>query len=370
MLTLVATSIYIQWFSGRSQRRYALGLGVALGLAMLARTENVLLGAAFVIHALGKRRREACATLWPTIPVIAVLLAPWLLWQVKTFGAIEQSSGVATREFRIYGHLDSGGVPLWYPAVAWKTVSDVLEWLHRCALAQEFSPLGVFGKTLLGVETFLALIVLVSITAADVAGLRSYRLGALRPVLYYNVLHVLYYYWVAKTYRPWYPLSVVALVVLAGGVFIGQLPWRRAVAFGVAAVVGLQLMAFVTYLDRSARFETSRTSEYRIRWLEQHCGPRSRVGLMNAGKLAYLSGFRSQLTIVNLDGVVNNALLRAYRDGSFVAYYCENIDCALELPPAWVFRDRALRIAFDQFRQENILEVPTRPVPLYRFRCP
>lgn len=121
-------------------------------------------------------------------------------------------------------------------------------------------------------------------------------------------------------------------------------------------------------MQRARRFATTRTAEGRIEWLENHCGQRARVGVMNAGKLAYLAGFRSRLVIINLDGVVNNALLEAYRRRTFVQYYCENVDCALELPAPSVFRDPELRAAFDQFRRTMVEQVSRQPLTLYRVR--
>ena len=131
----------------------------------------------------------------------------------------------------------------------------------------------------------------------------------------------------------------------------------------------MQLTAVTIYAVRCARFETTRSAESRVEWLETHCGPRARLGLMNAGKLAYLAGFRSELTFVNLDGVVNNALLEAYRSGTFADYYCTHLVFPLELPTPEVFREPRLRAAFEVFRRDVVVELSTRPQPLFRFRC-
>jgi hypothetical protein len=131
----------------------------------------------------------------------------------------------------------------------------------------------------------------------------------------------------------------------------------------------VQLGFAASFVAHVARQDVSRTAEHQISWLERNCGPTARIGFTNAGKIAYLAGFRSKIRIVNLDGVVNNEILRAYQSGKFADYYCSNLDYAGELPTFGIFRNRALRAAYMEFYRDRIIRIPSEPAPLFRFRC-
>jgi 4-amino-4-deoxy-L-arabinose transferase-like glycosyltransferase len=369
LLVLAGTRAFLRWRDRPRESGRGVLLGLILGLAILARTENLLFLITVGVCALGAHRRSA-PHLWGVglLPV-AGLLGPWILWQLRTFGSVEQSSGTAIRVLRIYGHLDSPAHTS-SPAMLLGQVRDVFEWLHRAALAQEFEPLRGLGSAYVVASAALALGVVILGTTAGLArtALRR-RLASILPLIVYAVLHVAYYFGFAHTYRPWYHLTLVVAFILVGVAVAEHLLARARLWLACLAWVVVQAAVLGTYGARAARCETSRTAEQRIAWLERNCGPSARVGLMNAGKLAYLAGFRSRLTIVNLDGVVNNVLLEAYRTGSFAVYFCDTLDFALELPGPHSFRDPRLRMSWEHFQAACIEELPTRPVPLFRIRC-
>ncbi|HVF99520.1 MAG TPA: hypothetical protein VND68_06755 [Chloroflexia bacterium] len=112
----------------------AMLLGLSLGLLFLARTDNVFYIAMLVLIAIvrtwkserpasgervagassgrrgtGLAASSAVAKTWATIAVAAALVAPWLAWNVASFGSIVQSSGFAIphllqESYRLEGH--------------------------------------------------------------------------------------------------------------------------------------------------------------------------------------------------------------------------------------------------------------------------
>jgi len=72
--------------------------GLVIGVMLLARTDSVLFAVVLGLHALWQRRHA----LWRTLAgltlaavMAALLLAPWLAWNLVTFGTIVQSSAIA-----------------------------------------------------------------------------------------------------------------------------------------------------------------------------------------------------------------------------------------------------------------------------------
>ena len=145
LLAFASTLAYLDWREQPWRAIRAALLSMLLGLAVLARTENLLLVLAIGLHAIASRPRDFLRFLGPALLPFVGLVGPWMVWQWTTFGTLEQSSGIATRLFRIYGNLDIGGVSRWNPTVFVRQSKVVLEWLHRCALAQEYEPLRGFG---------------------------------------------------------------------------------------------------------------------------------------------------------------------------------------------------------------------------------
>jgi hypothetical protein len=73
-------------------------LGLVTGLMLLARTDSVLFAIALGLHALWQGRHALARTaagLTLAVAVAVLLLAPWLSWNLVTFGTIVQSSAVA-----------------------------------------------------------------------------------------------------------------------------------------------------------------------------------------------------------------------------------------------------------------------------------
>jgi hypothetical protein len=214
LLVLVSALAYLRWLDQPHDLLRSILVGLTAGLAILARTEDILFVFLLVLHAAMTRHRH-----FPRLAILAALplaflVGPWFLWQWTTFHTFEQSSGAATRLFNIYGHLNSAGRPLWAPTTLVRELWYVVEWLNRCTLGRECEPSQLFCWIHLGLA-------LSALSAAMLVVLRLARRGhlevptGLRLLLGYAVLHVSYYYAIAQTYRPWYPLTLTAIILLA-----------------------------------------------------------------------------------------------------------------------------------------------------------
>jgi 4-amino-4-deoxy-L-arabinose transferase-like glycosyltransferase len=374
LLVLASALAYLRWLDQPRHPLTSILVGLTAGLAILARTEDILFVFLLLVHAAMTRPRQ-----FPRLAITAALpftclVGPWFIWQWTTLHTFEQSSGAATRLFNIYGHLESAGQPLWFPTTFVRELWYVVEWLNRCTLGRECE----VPHLICWVHLALTL---ATLSAALLLVLRLARLSrfeiptVLRLLLAYAVLHVVYYYAIAQTYRPWYPLTLTAIILLALAFFIatglrGSTLWLRRILLACILLGAGQLAFAASFVAHVAQHDVvTSTAEHQIAWLERNCGPNARIGFMNAGKIAYLAGFRSKIRIVNLDGVVNNEVLRAYQRRDFAHWYCSNLDYAAELPTFGMFRTIRLRASYMDFYRDRIIRIPTQPAPLFRFRC-
>lgn len=320
----------------RVRRRRAFGvaelalLGAALGACALARTDALLFAAAAagVVAAdalrAGRARALAVGAAAAAGAALAVL-SPWLLWSLRTFGSVVQSSQEAKQRFELYGSLPGGILD---PLV------DALLVPVRFAVGEEFGELRRGGLLLVGVVLFaLALIV---------GLLRARRTPAARlllaPLALYLALHFAATAAVLGSYASWYFLAPVwAVCLLTGVALVGaeSLDARRYAALLTAwialwAAAGLGLTAPLFGAQPAERQRS-------LAALGQALPPDATVGLWNAGELGYFFSLRfPDVRVVNLDGVVNNELLRLERDGGYEQYLLDRVDLLLEPPQPYL----------------------------------
>src|SRR5262249_38146263 len=107
--------------------------GVLVGLAMLARTENILWAGPVALWLLWRTRR--IAPLLAYRAAATVRLAPWLIWNLLRFGTIVQVSGAVKQAVDIYGRLP----PLSDPRNLVLNLYLVFEHTVRWVLGEEFA---------------------------------------------------------------------------------------------------------------------------------------------------------------------------------------------------------------------------------------
>ncbi|HTO90310.1 MAG TPA: hypothetical protein VMJ70_04200 [Candidatus Sulfotelmatobacter sp.] len=289
--------------SGFPWIRRAAVAGASVALASFARIDSALLVPVGIVaivvwsRARDGRSRPALAACAAFAIAATLVYAPWLVYQSRLTGELMPVSGRALHYLAMANVAEH---PTFANFAAPMTVKAIV------ALARR----NVFPITLLTVLA-IALTVRRRWPAAG-AGLRR-----LAPFACFVALLLLAHtYWVATSwYFPRYffpvlPLLLGAVAVLTQALATSLVPQTRlrlAAALAVLTVVGnvAQPPFLKVFLSRD-----SRTLGYMNlgRWARDRFVPGTVVGGMQTGALAY---FGEGLQVVNLDGVVNTAALRA-----------------------------------------------------------
>lgn len=111
---ILASLIMLVEFTERPTPRSAVSLGVLLGLTFLARLDNIFLVVAMAVGAASwtlSRSSSKVATLSRVLVPLVVVVSPYLLWNLLSFGHLVPISGAIKSTFpRIYGDLRNLGV--------------------------------------------------------------------------------------------------------------------------------------------------------------------------------------------------------------------------------------------------------------------
>jgi 4-amino-4-deoxy-L-arabinose transferase-like glycosyltransferase len=116
-MTLGALALWLAFRAARGERWAFVGGGVVVGLAMLARSDGVLLGVPFALIALrgvldAARRRPALVSGLACAAAFLVVVGPWLARQLAVFGSISPSAASGRILFLSeYRQLWSAGAP-------------------------------------------------------------------------------------------------------------------------------------------------------------------------------------------------------------------------------------------------------------------
>ncbi|MDP8224684.1 MAG: glycosyltransferase family 39 protein [Candidatus Lernaella stagnicola] len=325
---LAALNVYHGMRAQEPSRRQWLLLGGLLGLTLLARTDAVLLAVllaldAAVIH--WWRRRGDAPALRRQIGfalagagVAALVVAPWVVYNLAAFGSITQDSARALL-FRERTWWELGGASLGthlsqaLPAGFGDYFLRLIGW-PNASLALAFVTLLVGG----GVAARLA------------GGERFFRAEARPSLLIIGwgiVVWAFYilYFWQQKF---WYFLPLHAGIGAAGALVIAYLQRvsRDACVARRWFVALLALMiasyGYVGLKIWQGGFQPWQSSYVRaaqaVRDLHQ-ADPTLRFAAFNAGIISAWS----RVPVVNLDGVVNPDVIRAQRDRALLAYLRE-----------------------------------------------
>lgn len=330
---LLAAGLYGRGFPGA---RHGAGLGLVTGFAFLARTDNgpFLAVALCVMTALAARRQRpglprALAFLGATGAVTALVALPWFAWNLATFGTPWQVSGaVKLANPLVFGHVPAGmrGALEYLVAFVWAPAYFVAGESMRHRPAFE-----LFWK----VEAALLLVLLPFLGQA----LRRPAAAAVRPVvagsLAYLAAHAVVYALVIRSYVIWYAtVPTFLLVLLAAGVagerLLARLP--RAGRGALAALALLAACGVYAQFFRATGFRP-RGEEQVVRpiltLIAQQAPEARAVGVFNAGAAGYFAPEIGHFTVVNLDGLVNNVAVGAWRQGRYLEYLERHVDVVI-----------------------------------------
>ena len=324
----------------------SLRLGALAGLAALARFDLLLL-LGVAIGFSGWRARTGglgaafAAVAWAGLGAFA-LLAPWLAWSQVTSGvwlpnsraAIALAEGPPLPWGDAAALLQALGVRL-ADAAWWGTHAANLLGLWPLPMPR---PAGEDPGHWLGVALLLPMF-LVAVFVGLVYARRQPAVRGATPLLVFCALHVGYYVLFGRgEIRYLLPALAAGLVVV--GLAVEGVLARRPSAELAEKLAGVALVLFVSasvggVLAFRAGYGTTFTHRYHPLLLEaahhlrDHTPPETIVGAWNAGILAFFS----ERTVVNLDGVVNDAALAALRDGRLLAYARERgVDGIVDMP--------------------------------------
>jgi hypothetical protein len=318
---LAAVALVLRRHAGpapASPRTHA-GLGLLLGLAVLARLDNALLALLVAAHWIPRARRgpggatRIAALLLP----IALLGGGYLLSNVILFGHAAPVSGVVKQGWSLH-LLASDPV---YQSRGWlaaKAMHLARPLLHPGGAAM---PALLFGGALpaaLLAATRLRPGTLPALSTALPPLAPLVLFAALQPLAYGLVYHGHY------TYAPWYYAAQPILAVLLAGGAVQTLlrAMRPALAATAAAVTcGAMLAVCLAGVRRSGMPPAADGPLYvAARWARDHLGEGARVGTWNAGAIGFLSGRQ----VVNLDGVVNTFAFLEREQYDLCGYWTRN----------------------------------------------
>lgn len=331
----------------RGWRAFRLGLGI--GLAFLARTDNgPLLGMSvlgFLAFDLAARRgalpsgRAIAATVSSVGAGAGLVAAPWLAWNLASFGSLVQVSGLA----KLHNRAIFGALPDLHGNEA------LAGWIARLAAPALHLGQYVAGEDLaMPQRTFyvLGLMALALAFAAPFARQAwvSPRSTMERPLLAFAatfvICHQILYGFFLGTYVVWYSTIPLLLVTLVGGGICGgrvtelssqAARWGWCCALAVLALAAnVNFFAHVSHGPRRREMEVGPVLEN----IQSRFPAVRTIGGFNVGALGYFATTRRRPRVVNLDGLVNNALYAAWRRDEVLAYLQRHVDLIIMDAPA------------------------------------
>jgi hypothetical protein len=295
----------------RPNSRAAIELGIVLGLAVLARVDNVILVATVLAILAWRFGHDALQPiLWLGVVVLSVNV-PWLLYSFHYTGEVFPVSGPAVR-FRSLANVSHAPtltnfyIPIMRKAVAavWEKNTELL-----CITAGIF----VAGSAL-------------KVRRSKESEWNPPHAIVLSLLLYPALMGFAYTTYVVA---PWYfsryffPLVVPLLALFAIGMrrLVDELPTEstRATAVVLCAFALVGLQAARPQFRRA--FNSTEANAYGYMnvglWERANFQVGTRVGSSQTGALAY---FAPEVTVINLDGVVNRQGLDALRAHRMMDY--------------------------------------------------
>ena len=278
--------------------RRAIGLGLVVGLAVLARTDGLLLLGAILATELlrawymSSHRRQIIFTTFVIAVTALILTLPWWWWNLANFAMVMQVSGKA---IFLYTHGFDWLKPNFIIA---KTAFAAYLYSSRLIVYLAL-PLIILGFTLWK-RRFAS----IKPTAPVFKPLLQQLDFALLAVLALAGWYI-FWHWLIQN---WYLLTTILTVtIILGFVLEKRLATQTPADIGQTAGIVIMvstLFLIGTYLNNGFGYPLQKRGYYLAQWLNQHTEPEAIIGAWNSGIIGYFS----ERPVVNLDGVVNNSL--------------------------------------------------------------
>ncbi len=349
-LFLAASYLFIRQ-SGRKSFRFIhfLMLGLMLGLCVLARTENLIFAGvliSFLFLHLNRRNRKlfrAAGFVLFTVIVCVACISPWFIRSKVFFGSFSQVSGLARKEFVLFGDLpevfpENMKDGTYYFTAGKNILINVQTILRRVYfnITKELLKERRWSDLFCGIQ-----FVIVLISAAVVIINRKISVSKSLLFIYITcILHFLVYAAYFTAYNIWYFL----LPTVAFSLLIGDAAnllcrrFRKITAGFLMFALAFQISLTVISLS-GISWELRKPDEYvppLFQNIQKHIPQGTRFGSFNAGLFGYLLYFTAPGSYaINLDCLVNNKAFQAYKTDRYLDYVRQNVDVLVE-PPKWL----------------------------------
>ena len=310
--------VYVARIAPRGRRRAppsyldALALGVALAVAVWARTDMLLLAAcsAAAVAAASRRARPlkpgaalAAGALTLVVPVVS--LVPWWIFSWSVVGTPAQDSAAMKS---LWGQALHAGVSV--PG----RLAEAHGFVHRTIGLAFEGLLGRLGTLADTIVIATAVLIALALTQA------GRRVSRVRWVLAWlggaMLLTLATYGLVISDVQVWYvgvPGLVVWLAALAASAIVGR---RRRVLVAMAWAGGSLVLGFLIWVRPPLLYPWQRDVLRSVATFELYIPADARVGCFNAGIPAYFG----KRVVINLDGLVNHAVHPYWRAHRFERY--------------------------------------------------
>ena len=263
------------------------------------------------------------------------MLLPWYLWNLRVFGEVISTSGqLKFRNPRIWGALPND----------WDGLADSLVSLSYVLVAPLLKALSLLTQSPIArsrLHFWFAIPLLVALLWIAALGLRAWQRAG-RPyhldrlfLVVYLFLHGAFYGWLWRVYGSWYSMPVVAATVILVAIAInavlstGSPVERRGIWFPTGLFAVTSLVLFVLMFFRVPGEAKGPEAQW-VRvfdQLERQLPDRSVVvGAWDAGVAGYVALRYPNITVTNLDGLVNNEVQRAVQEERYLQYLVETVD--------------------------------------------
>jgi hypothetical protein len=297
--------------------RSAVLLGALVGLAGLARTDNVFLALGMFGWLLTRTRNPR--PLVAFMAAAALVVSPWVIWNLIRFGTVIQVSGAAKLALHHHHPLPFGA-------------RYVLRNLYEVAA---FPTQYMVGELMVPMRWTAAVVIANAciFVAAVSADLRRRLHAALAPLAVLVVLHILYYVFVQRSYFSWYVMPLILGGAVLQGDRLASASRLRVAGVLVASALmcALTLGLFFHRYPREVHARERAVAKY-MQEIEQL--PRgAHAGSWNAGAVGYFGTIRRpDVSIINLDCLVNNELFAAYKRDEYTKWVVDNVEWLVDRP--------------------------------------
>jgi len=269
-----------------------LSFGAVLGLALLSRTDNVLI-VGVLLGYLSWRHRDF-SSLAKSVGTATFLVLPWLVYNYLQFGSVVQTSGTAYPWHYRQQYLGLYGSYFSFPLLTHLLKSAFFTFVQNAYHYGSW----IFAVALAGILLF------------------QFKRSPerLRPLLWTvaaSALFAAFHIFLRWSVRPWYLQSAFVLTLPIVALALEKMNQKllAAGAFLVVYLSGAQVWSPVFY-------QKIKNMRRMADVINQDIPPGERVGAYNSGLWQYLSDQK----VINLDGLVNNEVLAYYKQKKGLDY--------------------------------------------------